>query len=447
MSTEEDAVVPTLLRLVRPFAARSTYLRWAHLVLGSTLAIPYLALAITVVGPLLDRGLLMPPLPAGLVLAVQVVFVLAACTATALVPVTRLLEGSVSKALIGGPVTGHDIGRAESWADRWRTAAWYLVHLSAGTLVGALTLVVPPFILVLLVSPVLDSAGLFRAHPLYQWFGLGEPWAPLAGLGLVAAGVLLVAGIGELLSRLAPVLLGPSARERLLHRVEQLSERNRIASELHDSVGHTLNVVTLQASAAGRVLDTDPEFARQALRAIEESTRRALEDLDHALGVLRAEAPIDRNTAPSLRDLAGLARSTDLAGLELRTDVRGDVDAVPQHISREAYRVAREGLTNVLRHAGPVPVDLRVVVDDGELSLDMTNPVGSARSKCRTGLGSNRRSGQGSKRRIGLASNRRSGLGLSGIRHRVQALGGEMSAGADGSRWRLRVRIPLRSSS
>ncbi|WP_249124455.1 sensor histidine kinase [Saccharopolyspora erythraea] len=416
-------MVSTLSRLVRPFAARSTYLRWAHLVLGSALAIPYLALAVTVIGPLLDRGLLVPPLPAGRVLAVQVVFVLAACAATALVPVTRLLEGSVSKALVGGPITEHEIGRAESWADRWRTAAWYLVHLSAGTLVGALTLVVPPFILVLTVSPVLDGVGPFHAHPVYQWSGLGEPWAPLVGLGLVAAGVYLVAGIGELLSRLAPVLLGPSARKQLLHRVEQLSERNRIASELHDSVGHTLNVATLQAGAAGRVLDSDPEFARQALRAIEESTRCALDDLDHALGVLRAEAPADRSTAQSLRDLAELARSTDLAGLELRTDVRGDVDAVPQHISREAYRVAREGLTNVLRHAGPVPVELRVAVDDGDLTLDMTNPVGSARSK------------------------RRSGLGLPGIRHRVQALGGEVSTGADGSSWRLRVRIPLRSSS
>lgn len=100
----------------------------------------------------------------------------------------------------------------------------------------------------------------------------------------------LIVVAGALLSRAAPWFLGPSAAERIAameSEAVKLAERNRLARELHDSVGHALSVVTLQAGAAGRVLDSDPAFAREALGAIEESARAALEDLDHVLGLLR----------------------------------------------------------------------------------------------------------------------------------------------------------------
>ncbi|WP_010694225.1 histidine kinase dimerization/phosphoacceptor domain-containing protein [Saccharopolyspora spinosa] len=79
---------------------------------------------------------------------------------------------------------------------------------------------------------------------------------------MIVAGFHLVEGVGAVLARLARTLLGPSDHEWLRWQVEALSERNRIAAELHDSVGHVLNVVALQASAAIRVLDGDPAFAR-----------------------------------------------------------------------------------------------------------------------------------------------------------------------------------------
>ena len=76
-----------------------------------------------------------------------------------------------------------------------------------------------------------------------------------------------------------------------------LAERNRLARELHDSVGHALTVTTLQAGAAARVLDSDPAFVARALDAIAEAGRAALEDLDHVLGLLRDGAAPEDETA------------------------------------------------------------------------------------------------------------------------------------------------------
>ncbi|MCD2103758.1 histidine kinase dimerization/phosphoacceptor domain-containing protein [Rhodococcus erythropolis] len=86
-----------------------------------------------------------------------------------------------------------------------------------------------------------------------------------------------------------------------------LAERNRVAHELHDSIGHTLTAATIQAAVAGEVLASDPAAARAAMRSIEESTRAALEDLDYVLGVLREERS---GAVPSrtLSDAVGLAR-------------------------------------------------------------------------------------------------------------------------------------------
>jgi hypothetical protein len=87
-------------------------------------------------------------------------------------------------------------------------------------------------------------------------------------------------------------LLGPSSAERLApvaERERAPAERNGPAHELHDSIGHTLTATTIQAAVAGEVHCADPVASRAALRSIEESTRAALEDLDHALGMVREE--------------------------------------------------------------------------------------------------------------------------------------------------------------
>jgi signal transduction histidine kinase len=242
-------------------------------------------------------------------------------------------------------------------------------------------------------------------------------------LALVAlpAIIYLGAAVGALFARLAPVLLGPSPADRLARlelQTEQLMERNRLARELHDSVGHALTVTTLQAAAAARLLDTDPDFARRALTAIEETGRTALEDLDHVLGLLREDAGA-KTPQRTLADLGGLFDQTRSAGVEVDAEI-GRVEEIPPVVSREAYRIVQEGLTNALRHAGKVRVTVRLAVRGSRLELEMTNPADPV-APARAG----------------------GGRGLRGIRERVTILGGRMTAGADDGRWRVSVALPV----
>lgn len=89
-------------------------------------------------------------------------------------------------------------------------------------------------------------------------------------------------------------------------------------------------------------------------------------------------------------------------------------------VSREAYRIVQEGLSNALRHAGQVPVRLRIALTDDELEIEMVNPVVAAPSR-RTG----------------------GGRGLTGVEERTSVLRGRFAAGTDGSQWRLHVTLPL----
>lgn len=230
------------------------------------------------------------------------------------------------------------------------------------------------------------------------------------------------AAAGALLARQAPVLLGPTPADRLAaaeRRATELAERNRLARELHDSVGHALSAVTLQAGAARRVLDSDPGFVREALAAIEETTRRTVGELDSVLGLLRQD---DDNTTqldgPTLDTLDGLlARS----GVPVSLSADGDLAAVPAPVSREAYRIVQEGLSNALRHAGASPVTLWIALRGEELEIMMENPLPDTAPVVRPG----------------------GGRGVRGIAERAALLGGRAQAGAQGAVWLLCARLPL----
>nr|WP_277820138.1 histidine kinase [Actinomadura sp. RB99] len=385
------------------------------MVVGGALLMPYWFLGMTLAALLPFNG------PGAGVLAL-LVFPAAAAFVTGLVPSVRLLESSLAKELLRGPAAALAPGPAATWESRTRSGAWFTLHLFAGVVVSGLSLAVPPFAFVLVMAPLVD----WDERLLGRWArpGTWAEWAaPPAGIAGVAVLLVLIVAGGALLARLAPRFLGPTAAERLAEleaRAVRLAERNRLARELHDSVGHALSVVTLQAGAAGRVLDTDPEFAREALGAIEESARAALEDLDHVLGLLRE----DRSRPapqPTLKDLGRVLEQTRLAGVRLDSEVDPQVEHVPAAVSREAYRIVQEGLTNALRHAGKVPVRLRLGVSGERLEMEMSNPLGAR----------------------GVGAGHGGGRGLGGIRERVTVLRGEMTAGPDGDRWRMHVSLPL----
>ena len=237
---------------------------------------------------------------------------------------------------------------------------------------------------------------------------------PLPLIALYAA----VVGLGKLVTTAARRLLGPSAAERLAameERTEQLLERNRIARELHDSVGHALTVAVVQAGAARAA--GDPAFTDRALDAIEETGRAALEDLERVLGIL-SESERSVSSRPTLAEADRLLESARASGAKVDAEMTGALETVPGPVSREGYRILQEALTNVLRHAGAVPVQVRVTVGGGSLGLEVRNPLTAAAPG--PGRGSGLRGAGGPARRAG--ADRPVGGRLAGARRAAAAL-------------------------
>ncbi|MDP9867959.1 MULTISPECIES: sensor histidine kinase [Streptosporangium] len=401
-------------RILTPLTSPSTYLRWTCLILGGALAMPYVMVG-TVVSGLLG-------LPEAqsytLVSAQPVVFagVLPLIALTGLFLPVRALELTAARGLLDARIDSGPDRRARTWAERRRTAAWFTLHLGIGAVLAGATLALVPFVVWLCLLPLLgDRLGFFGTALEAGW---SSAWGPAAAVATSVLLVHAVAGAGALLARLAPVLLGPTPADRLAaleERTRRLATRNRLARELHDSVGHALSLVTIQAGAAGRVLDRDPEAARAALAVIEESARSALEDLDHVLGVLREEESGGRAPARTLTDLPELVRSTGAVA-----EVTGDLSALPALVSREAYRIVQEALTNAIRH-GCGTARLAAAVCDDHLELEVRNQI-------------RQRSG------------RSGGRGVAGMRERVTLLGGHLDAGAADGEWRVAARLPLRGA-
>ena len=398
---------------------RSTWQRFVYLGIGTALIAPFGTLA-GFLAPVLEGGL---GEPAAWTVASVVCFGPLAI-ATGMLASVRNLEIAAVRRLLGVELADAAALHAPiSWSTRWRSAGWFAAHLVAGGVIGALTLVLPPAAVSACLAPFASEDIQLGQLDATVPGGPASAWlVPLALLSPFAL-VYLVAAASAILARAAPRLLGPSPAERLAavqRDAVRLAERNRLARELHDSVGHALSIVTVQAGAAGRVLDDDPAFVREALTNIETSARHGLRDLDHVLGLLREDGAASRAPTPTLADLQRLVESSRSAGIEITAELTGEIDEVPQAVSREAYRIVQESLTNAARHAGRAPVSLSLNVGADELELELTNPLGASRP---------RRSG--------------GGRGLNGIQERVTSLRGQMSAGPDAGRWRVCVRLPL----
>ena len=222
--------------LLAPLRA-STYRRAVFLLLGAVILLPYLLLA-----GLIGQSLLITADDRAAMLSIAVVVGL-----VGLVPPflsgTRELEIAAVRALLRVDLPQPGPPALET---RLRAALWFAVHLAVGAMIGtALVAAVPLAFMGLSARVTLASAG--------------------AALLLLLGTVYATAGLGALAATMAPVLLGPSPAERLAAveaREHRLAERNRLARELHDSVGHALTATTLQAGAARAVFDKDPEFAR-----------------------------------------------------------------------------------------------------------------------------------------------------------------------------------------
>ena len=354
-----------------------------------------------------------------LAVACGAVLLVTAVALTARLEAVRQLEVVAGRQLLRGPIVQEQIPASVGGADRVRAGTFFALHLLGGGLVGVGTIIVLPSGVTLL----LGAAGVLDLENDRSWQGLGPATLVLLGLGCLVAFVYGTVAIGAAMSSLAPRLLGrsPTARLAELQRVTgELSERNRLAVDLHDSVGHALSIVTVQAGAARRLLDTDREFARDSLIAVEQAASQALADLDGALAALRDDEA-HTGTRRTLDDLEALIMQSEAAGLVIATVLEGSLGSLPEPLSRDAFLVVQEGLSNVLRHVGPSAVTLRVTGDDRALHLVVANPMPPAPVERRPS----------------------GGRGLRGVRERCVARGGTADAREVDGWWRLDATMPV----
>lgn len=391
-----------------------TWRRWVYLVLGGAVFTPYLLIGVYPV--VLAWGNGTAAVSAGI--AGSIALVLAAITLTAMLEAVRQLEVVAAKQLLRGPLVSELIPSSVSGADRLRAGSFFALHLLCGGLAGVATIIVLPSGLTFLLGAigVVDLGG----DSLGQ--GLSQPAMALAGIGCLAAFAYGTAGLGMLMSWAAPRLLGRSSTSRLaeMERVTgELSERNRLARDLHDSVGHALSIVTVQAGAARKLLDADPEFARESLAAVELAASQALADLDGALAALRDDGPPGHRR--TLADIDTLVSQSEAAGLVIETELNGPITSLPEPLSRDAFLVVQEALSNALRHAGTVPVSLRLAVEGTDVRISISNPMPASPTEARPS----------------------GGRGLRWMSERIQSRHGTVDARELDGRWRLDVTMPV----
>ncbi|MEU7589071.1 histidine kinase [Micromonospora sp. NPDC049230] len=413
----------TLRAALAPLVAGTTWRRGVFLLLGGVLALPYGVLAVT-----FAEMLTASEVPRSLVYALLVVAALIAVVPL-LLDGSRALEIAAVRALLGVDLPEPALGHRGDRETRLRSALWIATHLIVGALVMLALFSALPMALAFIAQQFGIGAELTSRERFGPLDGRDSGWLTVTGVALLVGLGYAVAGLGALAGLMAPVLLGPAQAERIAAleaRATRLAERNRLARELHDSVGHALTVATLQAGAARQVLDTDPEFVRRALTAIEDVGRTAMDELDHVLGLLRDAGGGARAVTPqrTLADLDRLVTDTRAAGLTVHAHRVGDPTRLPPAVSREGYRIVQEGLTNAARY-GHGPVTLRLDLHPGALELELVNAV---RQPDRAELG-------------------RPGRGLDGMRERVLLLGGRISVGPDGDRWLIRARLPYEETT
>lgn len=304
-----------------------------------------------------------------------------------------------------------------AWRRRWPTAAFlisvlsvtvlWLLGYNAGTLPlflmfgGYFVAVARPTWEVVLCSAV--ALGCFAL----LWWGGGAPYGPRDAfisvlaltitMGLARAGRLRVDLANARAQAAEEVALRQSSEERL-----------RIARELHDIIGHSLGTIAVQAGVGRHLMETDPDKGAEALDSIARISRESLDEVRSVVAALRDDEP-PYHPSPGLNDLPDLVETVRGTGLAVELTLPDDVEAVPRQTGAAVYRITREALTNVVRHAHASNASVHVDHHDGRVEVAIRDDGSGARNGREPELGS--------------------GHGITGMRERAEALGGSLSAG------------------
>jgi signal transduction histidine kinase len=307
----------------------------------------------------------------------------------------------------------------------------------AALLIGAYSLAVYGRSALLSMSALLVAAGITAGLRTNTWPPLPEragAFAILLPIGLFGVAIRAARSRARASEQRAEAL---EREQQTATRLAVAQEQARIARELHDVVSHHVGVMTIQAGAAGKVLDAHPEQARSALSAIEASGRETMTELRHLLGVL-TPGPTDDllHPQPGLDQLDALIEGVRQAGQPV--SARRTPVALPRGIDLTAYRVVQEALTNALRHAPGARTDIAITTEPStepssaastadrgiDLVIEVTNDAPPPGTPPGAGAGS--------------------GTGLLGLAERLRLYGGTLETGRRvGGGFRVRARMPL----
>jgi signal transduction histidine kinase len=267
-----------------------------------------------------------------------------------------------------------------------------------------------------LVSPPTEAAVLTAALVAIvagQWINETEEpgWAAWASGTVFTAGACVMARRQRLL-----VIELREAQAGLADRA-RAEERNRIAGEMHDVIGHALTVSLLHVSSARLALDDDPVEARASLAEAERLAQQSLAEVRAAVGLMRGADPSTVAPMPGAGDVAELVESFRRAGTPVELAVDGDLAAVGATRGLAIYRIVQESLTNVARHAAGAATSVRIETAEGGTTVTVTSggtPDPAAEE----------------------------GSGVIGMRERAEALGGQLVAGPWEGGWRVEAVLP-----
>jgi signal transduction histidine kinase len=203
------------------------------------------------------------------------------------------------------------------------------------------------------------------------------------------------------------------------------AERQQLAREFHDLVGHTLSVTMLHMSAVRVSLDDgEPGEALESLDQAQRAGREAMREMRQTVALLGSPPSGGLPASlPHVRDLPELVAGYAAAGLKVHLDADADLALVPGDIGLAAYRIAQESLTNAAKHAPGSPACVQVRATPAELRLIITNDIGSPDS--------------------GLVPLPGSGHGIASMIQRARLAGGACSAGPRGRQWRVEAVLPV----
>jgi signal transduction histidine kinase len=316
----------------------------------------------------------------------------------------------------------------------WRSMpGWLLISwVTIPTVVGEVAVVTQSAYLVVVTALAVVAAGRARrldtivmalclVSPFLIWLLDTNDWQRRIGAWLWFGGLLIGWGFGHVVGQQWALIAELERTRTKLAETAVAEDRQRIARDLHDLVGHSFSVVLLHLSGARMILTTPPgdvAEAAEALRQAEAVGRTGMDELRQALMLMHHGTHTLAPAEPG--ELERLVASYRDAGMRIDIDVAGDMDGVSAAPRIVLHDVLREALTNVAKHAHSPAATIRIGIDRDRVTVRVESALG------------------------GRSADRGTGLGLVGLEHRVAAIDGTFQAEPDREHWIVQAHLPRR---